>query len=309
VLRFSFAPNGTPSPDLTLPATPLQIKDSETGQYIPIPAKQANEPHKTLGHWKSPCERNNKIQLKALTTKAQQTTTLIATGSFSRYGTQIAYAGVYLASLKYVLPQCYFDHKHLAKAEAKTASTILAKMGFNRHTPLAIRYAPKSLAGCGMIPWWVLQSEGQLTLFIKHWRTDTMVSKTLRIATAWCQWQSGLSDSFLADTSTRLPHLEARWLKSLRYGLNKTNLKIQLNRSYVTPPERLGDIHIMQWASTSPNFLDNNLKTLNYSNASSHDHYIRTFQYRQHPDPSIYVRLRTPTMVQHPAVYPNPATT
>ena len=177
---------------------------------------------------------------------------------------------MYLASLKYVLPQCYFDHKHLAKAEAKTASTILAKMEFNRHTPLAIRYAPKSLAGCGIIPWWVLQSEGQLSLFIKHWRTDTMISKTLRIATAWCQWQSGLSYSFLSDTSTRLPHLEARWLKSLRYGLNKANLRIQLNKPYVIPPERHKDIHIMKWASASPTFLHNNLKTLNYCRMHLH---------------------------------------
>ena len=150
---------------------------------------------------------------------APMTTMLIATGAFSRYGTQLAYAGVYLSSLKYVLPQCYFDHKQLAKTEAKTAPIILAKLGFNRHTHLSIRYAPSSFAGCGMIPWWVLQSEGQLALFLKNWRTDTMISKTVRIATAWSQWQSGLAESFLTDTITPLPHLEARWFQSLRYGL------------------------------------------------------------------------------------------
>ena len=163
VLRFRFTPTGQPIPDMTIPDTPLQIKDSETGLFIPIPAKQANDPHKTLGHWKAPCEKNNTTQLKALALKAKQTTTLIATGSFSRYGTRLAYAGVYVSSLKYVLPQCYFDHKKLAKTEAKTASIILAKLGFNRHTHLAIRYAPATFAGCGMIPWWVLQSEGQLS--------------------------------------------------------------------------------------------------------------------------------------------------
>ena len=147
-----------------------------------------------------------------------------------------------------MLPQCHFTHSQLDKAETKTASTILAKCGFNRHLPRPIRYAPSSFAGCGMIPWWVLQSEGQLTLFIKHWRTNTMISRTLRIATAWAQWQSGLSQSFLFDVLTPLPHLEARWLKSLRHALTRAGIKLHLNKTYVVPPERTNDVHIMQWA-------------------------------------------------------------
>jgi hypothetical protein len=63
VLRFSFEPNGTPNTNLTITDIPLQIKDSETGQFIPIPTKQANDLHKTLGHWKAPNQRNNKTQL------------------------------------------------------------------------------------------------------------------------------------------------------------------------------------------------------------------------------------------------------
>ena len=137
-------------------------------------------------------------------------------------------------------------------------------MGFNQHTHTSIRYAPKSVAGCGMIPWWVLQSEGQLTLFIKHWQTDTMISKTVRIATAWYQWQSGMSKSFLTDTKTPLPHIEARWLHSLRYGLNKANIKIKLNTTYVIPPERTQDVCIMQWATTSKLFSTKTIKILNY---------------------------------------------
>ena len=115
-----------------------------------------------------------------------------------------------------------------------------------------------------MIPWWVLQSEGQLCLFIKHWRTDSMISKTLRISTAWCQWQSGLSTSFLNDTETLLPQLEAWWLSSLQYGLNKAGTKIQLNHTFVIPPERDGDIHLMEWAIPSGSYTDRQLQIINY---------------------------------------------
>jgi hypothetical protein len=152
---------------------------------IPIPPKQPNEPHKTLGHWKSPIEPNNKTQLQALQKKAKEIATMIATGALTRHGADMAYQSVYCSSLRYVLPQCYFPYKVLDNAEAKSAPIILAKQGYNRNTAKALRYAPKSIAGCGMTPWKVLQGEGQISLFLKHWRTDTIISKTLRIALAW----------------------------------------------------------------------------------------------------------------------------
>jgi hypothetical protein len=99
-----------------------------------------------------------------------------------------------------------------------------------------------------MIPWCVIQSEGQICLFIKHWRTNCIISKTLRIATAWCQWQSGLSTSFIFDIDTPLPHLEARWFKSLREGLGKSSFKMHLHKTYVLPPERSNDVYLMEWA-------------------------------------------------------------
>jgi hypothetical protein len=143
---------------------------------IPITPKSSSDPHKTLGHWKAPCNPKSQTQLSALISKSQQQTLLIATGALSRHGAMLAYFGIYIAGLCYVLPQCHFAHSQLDKAETKTISTILAKCGFNWHTPCPIRYAPTSIRGCGMIPWWVLQSEGQLLLFLKHWRTNTMVS-------------------------------------------------------------------------------------------------------------------------------------
>ena len=286
-LRFAFLPNGAPQIITDPPDEPITIKDSETHEMIPIIPKSSSEPHKTLGHWKAPFEINSKTQLAALVEKAQQQTVLIATGTLSRHGASLAYFGIYLASLKYVLPQCHFQHEHLDKAEAKTISTILAKCGFNRHTPRPIRYAPVSHAGCGLLPWWVIQSEGQISLFIKHWRTDTIISRTLRVATAWGQWLSGLSCSFLFDASTPLPHLEARWLTSLRIALDRANMKLHLDKSYVMPPERSQDIHLMEWAvlhsGLAPAAIHNNLQTV---------------RLRRTQDPLLYVRVSTSTMVQ-----------
>jgi hypothetical protein len=62
---------------------------------------------------------------------------------------------------------------------------ILAKCSYNRHTAYAILYAPTAYAGGGFIHWYTLQREGQITNFLKHWRTGTMISTMLRIDLAW----------------------------------------------------------------------------------------------------------------------------
>ena len=145
-LRFEFKPNGTPISILDPPEYPISICDSETGEMIPIHPKASDDPHKTLGHWKSP-SGNSKQQLQELASKSKRTTLLIATGALSQdRALQAYYFGVYLASLMFVLPQCHFKHNQLDKCKAKTISTIMSKCGFNRHTPRPIRYAPTSFA-------------------------------------------------------------------------------------------------------------------------------------------------------------------
>ena len=134
VLRFEFLPNGTPHPKKKCDDLQLLVKDAETGTMIHIPAKQADDPHKTLGHWKAPIETRQSQQLKALKAKAKDISILIGTGALSRHGADLAYHAMYCASLKYVLPQCFFTPHTLDQAEAKSLPIILAKQGFNRNT-------------------------------------------------------------------------------------------------------------------------------------------------------------------------------
>jgi len=231
VLRFEFLPNGIPYPKKIIDDLQLLVKDAETGNMIHIPIKQPEEPHKTLGHWKAPIARTNhqnqNKQLTVLKEKAKEIALIIATGALSRHGANLAYRhAVYCTSLKFVLPQCFFNPRTLDQAEAKSLPIILAKQGFNRHTAKPIRFCPKSYGGCGMIPWKVLQGEGQIMLFIKHWRTDTIISKMLRMTIAWAQWIAGISSPILHDTKTPLPHLEARWTASLRRSLADAHMHI-----------------------------------------------------------------------------------
>jgi hypothetical protein len=263
VLHFDFKANGTPVASVDPLQDHITIKDSSSGSMIPIQAKRPFEPHKTLGHFKSP-SGNQQAQLQAIIHKAKRIATLISTSPVSRYGALLAYHTVYVPSVKYPLPQSFFTKPRLEKAQASTMGPILAKCGFGRTTPKALIYAPTELGGGGFIPWFVLQGEGQVTNFLKHWRTNSLVSRTLKVTVAWAQFQAGISTSILVNTSTHLPHLECRWLHSLRDFLAWSNSVIQVSKPSIPTWERVGDFHIMDVAIKSGLFQPADLKILNY---------------------------------------------
>ena len=108
----------------------------------------------------------------------------------------------------------------------------------------SIVFGPKQLAGAGFIRWTTLQGEGQIMLFLKHWRTYDDVGRLLRVAVAWVQYQSGMDVSILSDVTTPLPYLEARWIPSLRRFLAQINAHITLDRSYIAPLQCVNDEYV-----------------------------------------------------------------
>jgi hypothetical protein len=262
MLRFDFKPDGTPRPSLEIPPS-IVLKDSVTQEDIKIDGLGAAQPHKTLGHWKSPAGPQRK-QLQTIQAKTQKLGQLIGTSSLSRYGSQLAYQAKYVAGLRYVLPQCHFSAKELRKAESKSMPLIIGKCGFCRKTSYALLFLPPEYAGGGFVHWDTIQGTGQIQHFIKHWRTFTDISTALRIDVAWSQWQAGTNKPMLVDVHTKLPYLESRWLPSLRTALCTSQSQIILDQPFVQPPERVGDQHIMDIARRSKLYTDQDMSILNY---------------------------------------------
>ena len=92
----------------------------------------------------------------------------------------------------------------------------------------------------------------------------------MRIAMAWSQWQSGTSKPILVDTTTPLPHLECRWIKSLRQFLKYSKTKIHVDRPFCQHPERIDDFHIMDYALQTRQFDEAELCILNYCRLHIH---------------------------------------
>jgi hypothetical protein len=108
-----------------------------------------------------------------------------------------------------------------------------------------------------------IQGGGQILHFIKHWRTDTIISSTLRIDVAWCQWQAGTSTSILATLADIL-YLEARWIPSLREALRNFGAILVTDNEFVPCPERDDDKYIMDVANGDKQFTDKDIRIINY---------------------------------------------
>jgi hypothetical protein len=164
----------------------------------------------------------------------------------------------------YVLPNCFFPESVLQKLQNSALRAFLAKCGYNRNTQRTIVFAPIRYGGCGFLALYLIQGEGQILTFLKHWRTNSNAGNLLRIAVAWTQLHLGTSLPFLTDTATSLPHMPGRWLCSLRTFLTRINGSIKLDQSFLSPIQRKRDVYIMDMIIHRGTFSDNKIKLLNY---------------------------------------------
>jgi hypothetical protein len=262
-IHFDFAPDGTPMMRSGTFGAPLEVNDELTGAPVTIPAKSVFQSHKTLGHHKAPAGKNN-TQLKVLRTCSDANAKLVATSPCNRMDSWYFYTAIYLPSLGYVLPNCFFDKKSLDKTQQAALRAFLAKCGYNRNTHRSIVFAPIRFGGCGFLALYTLQGEGQILAFLKHWRTDTDASRLLRIAVSWTQLHLGTSFCFLQDTETPLPHMPGRWLKSLRIFLSTISGSLELDKMYLPPIQRKHDTYIMDMVLQAGCFSASEIRKINY---------------------------------------------
>jgi hypothetical protein len=173
------------------------------------------------------------------------------------------YFSLYLPSIGWVLPQCFYTPAELKQIESKSMPLIFAKCRHNHNSPKILMYGHPSLSGGGFIRLYMIQGKGQIQLFLKFWRTQSEISQVLLITLAWCQYQAGTSKPVLEHPKDHIPYLEARWLPSLRTFLASIDASIELDKTYCIPHQRQGDYHLMDKANYNTAFTDRELHELN----------------------------------------------
>lgn len=263
LLSWTFSSAGTPMPIKAIPNFPVTVKDMTRTTSQNIPAISAHSAHKTLGHYKDPAG-NQRQQLHELQQKCDKAADFIARSPLNRQESWTYYFAIFLTSVGYPLASCHFTRNALDSVQRRAMSNIIAKCGFNRHTKREVLYGPSKFGGANFRSLYSLQGTGQVSAFLKYWRSPCQAGQLLRHSTAWAQYALGISTSFLTDVHNPLPHMEVQWLNSLRQYLYHINGTIELDNVYVPRTERLHDIHLMDSILRSEQFTAPEIRQLNY---------------------------------------------
>ncbi|MEM7284523.1 MAG: hypothetical protein AAF438_23235, partial [Pseudomonadota bacterium] len=242
---------------------PIRVSSGDRTREYPIPHKSAYTAHKTLGHHKDP-SGNQTGQYRALKEKIHEFRALLACSPLDRSEAWLLYYAVFLPSIGYVLPNCFFSKQQLERLQAPVMTSFFKACGFNSQTAHVILYGPTALGGAGFRPLFVEQGIGQVLSFLRHWRQDTQASTLLRIAVSWAQYAVGTGRFFLQDVGTPLPHLEACWLASLRRFLAHIQGGFEVDDPSILPLQRQHDVYLMDDIIRSNRFTNAEIKQLNY---------------------------------------------
>ncbi|KAI2502879.1 hypothetical protein MHU86_11548 [Fragilaria crotonensis] len=265
VLHWWFTNQGAPflAPKQSTHQEVLRVIDRATETTHQLPLLSPYEAHKTLGHYKSPAGTQSE-QFRRLKSKSDEITAFLWTCPLTRLETWTFYYACYLPSVGYPLACSSLTKNRLDKVQRKAMSIIVPRCGFNRHTKTEILYGPLALGGANFRHLYVEQGIGQVGLFIRNWRLKSTAGKLLRIAVGWFQHQIGTSYSFLEKVDTPLPHLESKWLASLREFLHAIKSCLQLDNPGIPTTQRHHDTHIMDAILESQLFSASEIRRLNY---------------------------------------------
>jgi hypothetical protein len=263
VIDYTFTLDGAPILRGGKVGSDLILVSGDCTSQQKIPFKSAHCSHKTLGHYKDPAGNQTK-QAQVLLQKSNDAGLFVQCSALNRQEAWTYYYAIYLPSIGYPLQNCHFTHKQLHRIQAKGMHAIFAKCGFNRNTKHLILFGPSHLGGASFRHLYTEQGIGQIQSFIKHWRSSTQPGQLLRIAVSWTQYVAGTGVSFLTDISSPLPHLESKWLASLRTFLSTISGSIEVDDNIVQPLQRLHDCYLMDTVVSASHFSPKQIRLIHY---------------------------------------------
>ena len=154
---------------------------------------------------------------------------------------RLYYNTFYVPSAKYSLPVTAMTSLDLQRIQSKMTASILNALGYNRHYPHAVAFAPLSVFGCGLWDLRLEQGLSHVQSLLDYVGTDTKVGNLMLISLRTLQVEAGVSFDLFLRPNVSLSHLTDCWILGLRSfcALHTISLRIKGNR--VPHCARVGD--------------------------------------------------------------------
>jgi hypothetical protein len=183
-------------------------------------------------------------QIKALQLKCNKLNSALSQVYLSPQDTAQGYSTVFTPSIKYVLPATSITRDVLKKMQKPITNTVLTKLGFNRHMPRAVVFAPITLGGLGLLDLYTEQGCSQILLIISHIRAQSHLSETMMCMFESYQVTTGMIHPLFEQNNSN-PHFTSSWIDSVRQFLFTIAGKISIPTLTTISTSRVDDIAIM----------------------------------------------------------------
>ena len=160
------------------------------------------------------------------------------------------YNTFYLPSVRYSLPVTSMTSLELHRVQSLMTSTVLNRLGYNRHYPHAVAFAPTKVFGCGLIDLRIEQGLLQIQALLDYVGTEHRIGDVMVTSLRHLQVEAGVSFDVLQHPQLPLPYLTECWLVSLRRFCAESDISLRVNRNRVLGPVRHGDSLLMDQAAT-----------------------------------------------------------
>jgi hypothetical protein len=221
----------------------LHIRNSDTQQIATIPQMATSEAYKYVGVQIAP-DGNMTSQIKDLKKKCDDMASILSTTYFNASDANQGYTTVFAPSVKYVLPVTSISHSILQTMQTRTVSSVLSRLGFNRHMPRSVVFAPKKYGGIGLLNLPTEQGICQIQLLLSHLRSRSYLHDSIIILLESFQLSAGMQDSPLSITES-YTHIHSPWIQSVRGFLRSMNATIYIPKLTQLTKHRVHDKPIM----------------------------------------------------------------
>jgi hypothetical protein len=212
----------------TIPPGELNVQievDDINGRRQIIEQLSSETSQKLLGVMKNPIG-NQHDEVNRLRKKSNELAVRINSVALSRTEAKMAYESFFIPAMRYSLSTTSINQIDFESIQSKATLALLAAMGYNRHMPWEVVFAPKIYQGLGLKHLYDLQGSDAVRLLLQELLERSSNMKTmLKALIDVIQLESGIGSPILEDTRP-LDYLEWGWLPQIREFLHHIQGKL-----------------------------------------------------------------------------------
>jgi len=168
---------------------------------------------------------NHKKELRELQQKQQKYVQFLLRTPVSHGEAMVIYKQCYLPTVTYPLPATTMPPDAIYKTQLTVTSLFLSRMGYPRHLPRSIVYAPETIGGLGLRHLGHEQGVQQTLQLLRHLRANSTNGQLYNITIDQYQINAGTQRPILEDTRP-IPWIPEGWISSICAFLYTNNCQL-----------------------------------------------------------------------------------